>query len=404
MALLNTGGFVTNLPAILGGTPIFENNVPISSSTLPDISQVMYSFEDIFDSGMITNHKYVRLYEDKMAKYLGAQHAVAVSSATSGLLLMLKCMDLEGEVILPSFTFSVTGHVLAWTGLTPKYVDIDPNTCLIDPAEVEKAITPKTCAIFGVHIWGNPCNHQALQEISDRYNIKLIYDAAQATGSKYMENPIGALGEAQVFSCSPTKVVTAAEGGILTTNNADLAEKVRIGRNYGDDGSYDCQFEGINARMSEFHAALGLATLDMAEEHINRRHDIYALYKKYLSQLSGIRFPSDTYGGTTNGIYFSIIIDESLFGLTRDHLYEALKHDHVDSRRYYTPPLHLQKANLKYAGLYKGKLPNTESIANRSLTLPVFSHMTDEQVIGVCTAISRIAAQSEAVSDKLSNL
>ena len=390
---------MTNLPGILGGTPIFENNIPISSSTLPDISQVSERFEDIFTSGMITNHKYVRQYEEKMADYLGAKHAVAVSSATSGLLLMLKCMNLKGEVILPSFTFSVTGHALAWTGLTPVYVDIDPDTCLIDPTEVEKAITPNTSAVLGVHIWGNPCNHQALQEIADRHRVNLIYDAAQATGTRYMENPIGSLGEAQVFSCSPTKVVTAAEGGILTTNNTSLADKIRIGRNYGDDGSYDCEFEGINARMSEFHAALGLATLDMAESHINRRHEIYALYKTHLSKLPGIRFPSDTQGGITNGIYFSIIVDESVFGLTRDELYEALKYDRVDSRRYYTPPLHLQKANSRYAKLYEGKLPNTELIANRSLTLPVFSHMSDVQVNGVCEAIKRIHDHKDAISN-----
>jgi dTDP-4-amino-4,6-dideoxygalactose transaminase len=155
--------------------------------------------------------------------------------------------------------------------------------------------------------------------------------------------------------------------------------------------------------MSEFHAALGLATLDMAEEHINRRHEIYTLYKKHLSQLPGVRFPSDTNGGTTNGIYFSIIIDESVFGLTRDQLHEALKYDHVDSRRYYTPPLHRQKANLKYASLYTGKLPNTELISNSSLTLPVFSHMTDHQVNGVCEAITRINKNCAAVSDKLLN-
>jgi len=252
-----------SLPAILGGAPFFAEPVPISKPTLPEFNDVEERYRDIFSTGMVTNWKYVQEYEAQMARYLGVSHAVAVSSCTTGLLLTLKCLELEGEVILPSFTFSVTGHVLAWNGLKPVYVDINPGTCLIDPVEVERAITPDTSAILGVHIWGNPCPADQLQAIADQHGVVLLFDAAQATGSRYLEKPIGGFGRAEVFSCSPTKVVTSGEGGIIATNDAQLAEKLRVGRNYGDDGSYDCAFEGINARMSELHAVLGLASLEM---------------------------------------------------------------------------------------------------------------------------------------------
>ena len=166
------------------------------------------------------------------------------------------------------------------------YVDIDPQTCLIDPAEVEKAITPNTCAIMGVHIWGTPCDATQLQEIADRHGIPLLFDAAQATGSRYLEKPLGGFGTAEIFSCSPTKVVTSGEGGIIATNDDELAAKLRVGRAYGDDGSYDCAFEGINARMSELHAVLGLASLEMADDAIAHRHRLFALYHHELSNLS----------------------------------------------------------------------------------------------------------------------
>ena len=395
---------MSTLPAVLGGDPIFDSLVPVSSSTLPDYSAVEDRYKDAFQTGMISNWKYVREYENSMAKYLGVKKAVAVSSATAGLLLTLKCLDLEGEVILPSFTFSVSGHVLEWNNLTPVYVDIDPETCLIDPREVEKAITPKTCAILGVHIWGNPCAADQLQEIADRHGIQLLFDAAQATGSRYLEKPVGGFGRAEVFSCSPTKVVTSGEGGIVATNDEELAKKIRVGRNYGDDGSYDCEFAGINGRMSELNAILGLASLEMGDKNIKRRLDLFARYEDQLGKLPGITFPKTTPGGVTNGVYFTIIIDEDKFGLTRDQLYISLKSDNVDTRRYYYPPLHQQTVNSALTAQYEGKLPVTDHMSAHTLTLPMFSHMTDDEADGICEAVKRLQENAESVRGNWSEI
>lgn len=397
-------GTVAGMPAVLGGDPMFTDTVPVSSATLPDFASVEAHYQDVYSTGMVTNWKYVKEYEEKMARYLEVDHVVAVSSATAGLLLTLKCLNLEGEVILPSFTFAVTGHVLAWNGLRPVYVDIDPETCLIDPDEVEKAITPETCAIFGVHIWGNPCAAERLQEIADKHNLALLFDAAQATGARYLERPVGGFGRAEVFSCSPTKVVTSGEGGIVATNDGALAQKIRVGRNYGDDGSYDCEFEGINGRMSELNAILGVASLESVEQNIHRRHQIIDIYKSRLGNLQGVRFQKTTPGGVPNGVYFSIIIDdEEKFGLTRDQLYYALKSEGVDTRRYYIP-LHHQKVNASLRAEYEGRLPHTERISSTSLTLPLFAHMTDDQVTGVCKAIVRLHESSSVVRGRWDEL
>jgi len=387
------------LPAVLGGEPVFDSLVPISSATLPDFSVVEERYKDVFQTGMVTNWKYVREYESSMAEYLGVKQAVAVSSCTTGLLLTLKCLDLEGEVILPSFTFSVSGHVLEWNNLTPVFVDIDPETCLIDPQEVEKAITPRTCAILGVHVWGNPCAADQLQEIADRHGLELLFDAAQATGSRYLEKPVGGFGRAEVFSCSPTKVVTSGEGGIVATNDEEFAAKLRVGRNYGDDGSYDCDFAGINARMSEFNAVLGLASLDIGNDNIKRRLELFQMYESRLGKLPGIKFPKTTPGGVANGVYFTIIIDQDSFGLTRDQLYTALKSENVDTRRYYYPALHQQAVNSGLTAQYEGKLPVTDYMSANTLTLPMFSHMTDQEAHGVCDAVERLHENAETVRD-----
>ena len=207
-------------------------------------------------------------------------------------------------------------------------------------------------------------------------------------------------GKAEVFSCSPTKVVTSGEGGIVATNDRDLASAIRVGRNYGDDGSYDCAFEGINGRMSEFNAILGIASLESADENIARRHQIIEYQKSRLVQLPGVRFQKTTAGGVSNGVYFSIIIDSDRFGLSRDQLYRALKAENVDTRRYYIPPLHRQKVNSHLTHLYQGKLPNTDLISDTALTLPMFSHMTDQQAGGICEAIERLFESRELVREK----
>lgn len=390
-----------NGPAVLGGTPASEDLIPVSSPTLRAYEDLAGGFRDIVTSGMITTAKYVAEFEREVAAYLGVGEAVAVSSNTTGLLLLLKSLRLRGDVILPSFTFSVSGHVLTWNNLRPVFVDIDAETCLMDPAAVEKAITPATCAILGVHIWGNPCPADRLQEIADRRRVVLLFDSAQGMGSQYGGRRVGGFGRAEVFSCSPTKLLTCGEGGVVTTNDPELARLVRFGRNYGNDGSYDCLYEGLNARMSEFHGWLGLTSLRMLDENLEQRRRLVKHYMGRLESLPGIRFQRITPGGESNWVYFSILVDPDAFGLTADELMAAMKAENIQTRRYYSPPLHRQRVYVDSARLYEGRLPNTERVASRALTLPLFSHMTTAQVDAVCLAVERIHDRRGAVREAL---
>ena len=296
-------------PAILNGTPFFKRPLPILRPTLPDFQDIEAPLKEVFLSKHITSGKYVREFEEKTSEYLGVKHCVAVSSCTSGLMLVVKVMGLTGEVILPSFTFSATGHSLLWNGITPVFADCVKDTYNIDPKSVENKITRKTSAILAVHIFGNPADADSLSIIAKRNNLKLVFDAAHAFGSCYNGIKVGGLGDVEVFSLSPTKLLISGEGGLVTTENDELAEKIRIGRNYGDPGDYNCEFAGLSARMTEWNAILAIKMLEFLEENIERRNYIANLFRHRLEKLPGISFQHVRLEDKTTWKDYSIIID-----------------------------------------------------------------------------------------------
>jgi len=377
-------------PAIQGGEPVFDDIVPITQPTLPELRILYRNLSEIFSTSVITNSKFVKELETKATKYLDVNHAVAVSNCTSGLMLVLKSLNLSGEVILPSFTFSATGHSLLWNDIKPAFVDCDPETFLIDPNHIEENVTSKTSAILAVHIFGNPCDVNRLQEIADEYGLKLIFDAAHAFGSLYNGKHIGSYGNVEVFSTSPTKLFTTGEGGLVTTSDAELKRKVTIGRNYGDDGSYDCEFAGLSARMSEFHAILGLKTLETLEKNVVRRNELAHIYKDELQKLPGISFQKINPNWRTTYKDLSIIVDEEKFGLNRDDLCIALEKENIMTKRYFYPPLHRQRAYAQWFQKFDAKLPVTKYISEHILSLPLYSHMSEHNIKKICYAIRRI--------------
>lgn len=376
------------IPAILGGQPAFEKPVPITIPTLPSPDNLVKKYKEIISSGMITNHKNVFDFEKKVAEYLGVKYAVAVNSCTSGLMLIMKVFGLKGEVILPGFTFHATAHAVVWNGLKPVFVDCNRDTYNISPLSVEKAITSRTSAVLAVHIFGNPANIIALETITKKYKLPLIFDAAHGFGAKYKDKSVGGFGDAESFSLSPTKLLVAGEGGLVTTNNKELADKVKVGRNYGDSGNYDPEFSGFNARMNEFSAILGTESLEMLEENVERRNKIVILYKALLSDLPGISFQKIEDGNRSSYKDFSILIDEGKFGLSRNKLVEALTLENIGVKKYFYPAVHLQKAFKQYSN--NQKLINTENISNNSLSLPLYSHMSLETVKKIGESIQRI--------------
>jgi dTDP-4-amino-4,6-dideoxygalactose transaminase len=377
-----------DVPALLGGTPIFKNKVNIVRPIMPDYTELIDGVKDIVSTGMVTKGKYLRAFEEAIAEHLKVRHVVAVSSCTSGLMLTYKGLGLTGDVVVPSFTFMATVSSLIWSNLRPIFADVNPHTTNLDPAAAEAAITPATSAIVAVHNFGNPAEIDALKAIAQKHNLKLIFDAAHGFGALYKGQPVGNQSDAHVFSLSPTKLLITGEGGIVSTNDDRLAEQIRMGREYGNDGNYDSAFAGLNARMPEFNALMGLYSLKYLENAAESRNETANYYQEMLGRMPGIAFQRVLPGNRNSYKDFSITVDSDSFGITRDQLATALAAENIDTRKYYEPPAHRQIA---YKEFYNGsQLPNTDLLSERSLSFPMWSQMEQAVSAGICEAVQRI--------------
>lgn len=384
-----------DVPAILGGTPIFLSKVNIVRPKLPDYSDLLDGMRSILRTGMVTKGRYLQEFEQAIADHLHVRHAVGVSSCTSGLMLTYRGLGLTGDVVVPSFTFMATVSSLVWCGLRPVFADVDRKTTNLDPEAAEAAITPQTSAIVAVHNFGNPADISALTSIAKKHKLSLIFDAAHGFGALYQGEPVGNQADAQVFSLSPTKLLITGEGGIIATNDDELAARLRMGREYGNDGNYDSAFAGLNARMPEFNALMGLYSLGMLEGAAESRNETANYYHEMLGRLPGIEFQHVEPVNRHSYKDFSITIDPDRFGLSRDQLAEALAAENIDTRKYYEPPAHRQHA---YRPFYNGNdLPNTEYLAQHSLSFPMWSQMEQSVTTGICEAVWRIYQKREAV-------
>lgn len=388
-------------PAILGGSAAFTQPLPFTQPTLVPWQALEGKFKKVLSSGMLTKGEFVSHYEEKLAKYMGVKHAVAVSSCTLGLILSVQALGLTGEIIVPSFTFPATFHCLYWNQITPVFADCKKNTFNIDPEEVEKYISPRTSAILAVYIFGNPPEIDSLKTIAQRHKIKLIFDSAHAFGSLYKKRRAGSFGDVEVFSTSATKLLATGEGGVVATNDDSLALKVRMGREYGNPGDYDFLFAGLNARLPEFGAILGIEGLEHLEEWVTARNLFAKHYSEGLKVLPGISFQAVNPEGRSSYKDFGIVVEEENFGLSRDQLARALGAEGIPTRKYFYPPGHMQKAFQVWGKNYKGKLTATEDLSLKILCLPVYSHMKVETVKKVCEAVIRIYKFRDEVRQRL---
>jgi dTDP-4-amino-4,6-dideoxygalactose transaminase len=304
-------------------------------------------------------------------------------------MLVLRASDLTGDVICPSFTFVATAHAIAWNGLRPVFADVDPRTLTLSAEEVGRHVGIRTSAILATHTFGTPCDVEGLAETARRSGIRLFFDAAHAFGSRHGGAMVGGFGDAEVFSLSPTKVLVAGEGGIVATNDDVLAERCRVGRDYANPGDYDARFVGLNARMSEFHAALALRSLDGLERRIDRRNELVARYLEELAGIPGISTPEVPQGSRSTYKDFTILVEPDRFGLDAEAVAKALAAEGIETKRYYAPPVHRQTAYRSLVGS-NGHLPTTDAAAARVLTLPMWSDMTTDQIVRVARALGRI--------------
>jgi len=373
-----------------GEARAFEERFPFMRPTLPDLKDVMEEYQSTYQNGILTNSGLVSRLEASVAERLGVKHCVAVSSCTSGLMMVLRALGLSGEVIVPSFTFFATGHAVLWNGLTPVFANSELDTWNVSPSDIERKITEKTSAILSVHLYGNPCDIPALEGLAQRHRLKLIFDAAHAFGSAYRGRPIGSFGDAEVFSLSPTKLLVAGEGGLVTTGDAKLAAAVRAMRNYGDIGAYNPEWLGLNARMTEFNAALALRGLSLIDAKVRRRNSIAQTYTEILSSLPGVRFQKTHSEDTNTYKDYSIHITPEMLGMTRDELANALLNQNVETKKYFYPPLHQQSLYSRFHDASRNDLSQTEFLADGILSLPIYESLPDETVAAVAEILKRI--------------
>lgn len=376
--------------AILGGPPAYPDGLRQLRPTLPSYDAVGPRWAACFADGGLTKGPALVEYEQRLAAHLGVRHALAVSSCTTGLMLVLD--RYRGcKAFLPSFTFMATAMAAAWAGLDLVFCDVHPHTWSLDPERLAEAVEregvgPDQGVVIPVHVYGTPADTAAFEELSRTLDLPVVYDAAHGFGACSDGAPVGRQGVAQVFSTSPTKLLITGEGGVVATDDDSVAEHVRWGREYGNPGTYDAQFAGINARLPEAGALLGLASLDLLEQVALRRNELATIYRQRLSDLPGVTFQEVTAGDRCSYKDLSIAVDED-FGLTRDQLAAALTAEGIPTRVYYDPPAHRLTAFADIGRRFEGLLPVTDRLSRQILSLPLYGALRDDDVHAVCSCV-----------------
>ena len=387
--------------ALFGGAPAFAENLYVGRPNVGDRTRLMQRIEGILDRRWVTNNgPLVQELERRLTSYLGVKHCIVTCNATIALEIVIRAAGLTGEVIVPSFTFVATAHALQWQGITPVFADIDPATHCLDPRKVDMMITPRTTGIIGVHVWGQPCYIEALSDIARRHGLKLLFDAAHAFGCTNRGRMIGGFGDAEVFSFHATKFFNTLEGGAVTTSSDELAEKVRLMKNFGFAGFDNVVSIGTNGKMNEVSAAMGLTSLESINEFIAANRANHELYREHLAGVPGLRVL--TYDGAekNNFQYVVVEIEEAVAGISRDAVVRALRAERVIARRYFYPGCHRMepyRSLMPRAGLL---LPETERLCTRVMVLPNGTTLSAEHVRAVCAILRLLVEHGASVSER----
>jgi dTDP-4-amino-4,6-dideoxygalactose transaminase len=366
--------------AIAGAPPAFVDPVHVGRPNIGDRAVFLSRVNDLLDSRWLTNNgPLVQELEHKLARYLGVRHVVAMCNGTIALEIAIRALGLNGEVILPSYTFIATAQALQWQEITPVFADIDPATHNIDPVAVERMITPRTTGIIGVHLWGRAAPVDELAEIARRRHLSLMFDSAHAFGATYRGRRVGAFGRAEVFSFHATKFFNCFEGGAVTTNEDDLATTMRYMRNFGFETYDKAVHVGTNGKMPEICAAMGLTNLESLDAVVDANRANHRLYAEALAGIVGIRLLDYDPSEASNWQYVVIEVDRT-FRASRDEIVAALHAEGILARKYFWPGCHnMQPFRELYphAGLL---LPNTMAVADRVIVLPTGTTLPDGTV------------------------
>lgn len=388
---------------IFGGKPTFENELHVGRPNIGNRERLLDRINDLFDRRWFTNNgPYVREFEKRLVDLLGVKHCIPICNGTVALEIATRALELTSEVIIPSFTFIATAHALQWQGIRPVFCDIEPDSHTIDPRQVERLITPRTSGIIGVHLWGRPCNVEALEDIAHRYRVKLLFDAAHAFGCSCKGRMIGNFGQAEVFSFHATKCVNTFEGGAIATNDDELAAKIRLMKNFGFAGYDNVIYIGTNGKMSEIAAAMGITGLEDVEGVFATNSANYKEYQSELENIPGVNLIIYDETEKYNYHYIILEIEESASIVSRDQLVDILHAENILARRYFYPGCHRMEPYRSHFPHHGELLPHTERLAKQVLSLPTGTAVSSKDISKICEIIRTVVANGAEVQERLS--
>lgn len=377
----------------------FPEPIYVTRPLLPNLGDFTEKLAEVWNAKLLTNdgpqHK---MLENKLSGYLKAPHLSLFNNGTIALIVACQSLRLSGEVITTPFTFPATPHVLSWNNIRPVFCDIDPETMNIDSSRIESMITPQTTAILGVHVFGTPCDVFGIQEIANRYGLRVVYDAAHAFGVEIEGRGIGTFGDVSMFSFHATKLFHTAEGGALTYNNLNQKQRVDLLKNFGIKNQEEVMMPGINGKMNELQAALGLVMLDYLEEERSKRKEILKLYHELLRNIEGITFYDSNRPNLEQSYqYFVIRINTAKFGMSRNQLFDELKKYNVFTRKYFHPLCSEYACYRHIPSANPANLPVANRVASEVLALPYYGALSNHTVEEIC-AIIRFIQQKHSIT------
>lgn len=350
-----------------------DNPVYVTQPSLPDIEEYYELLKQIWDKKILTNNgPYHKQFENELAEFLGVPCVSLFANGTLALFTALKALNLTGEVITTPYSFVATSNCLYWNNLKPVFVDVEPEFYTIDPEKIKEAITPYTSAILPVHVYGNPCRIEQINEIARKWNLKVIYDAAHAFGENYRGKNICNYGDLSILSFHATKVFNTMEGGAIISHDESTKKYIDFLKNFGFKGETSVLEMGINSKMNEMQAALGLLQLKKHKENVNKREKIAHKYSAGLQGVKGLSILPEPLNATLNYSYFPIFIDEKKYGIPRDALYAKLKEYNIFGRRYFYPLITDFEVYKKAFQNNSGKFPVSRKASDSVICLPIY--------------------------------
>lgn len=360
---------------------IAKDIITVTSPLLPNLDEFNELLKDIWNRKWITNNgHYHKELEKVLAEYLKVPYVSLFTNGTLPLITALQALHITGEVITTPYSFVATTHALWWNGIKPVFVDIDPNTGCINPNKIEAAITPRTTAIMAVHVYGKPCDTQAIQDIADKYGLRVIYDAAHAFGVEVNGESILNAGDMSTLSFHATKVYNTVEGGAMIMHDEKTKQRIDYLKNFGFAGETEVVAPGINSKMDEIRSAYGLLNLKQVDVAIEARKKVALQYRKALKDVKGITYWEDQPNIKNNYSYFPIFVNQEDYGMSRDELYFKMKENKVWGRRYFYP---LISEFSTYRGLESsnpGNLPVATKMANEVICLPMHHALSGDDI------------------------